>query len=87
MTGVMGCPQGDHRLAVQQARQMPGQWVLAATYNSSASAKSAARTIRSGDRLLRFYLPAGSFEARTELTQDGADLYVCYVGKQDGAAA
>lgn len=82
MTGVKGIRHADHKLAAQQARELPGQWVLAATYNSSSSAKSAARTIRSGDRLLRFYLPAGTFEARTELTQDGADLFVRYVAGQ-----
>ncbi|MFD4258183.1 hypothetical protein ACFWR9_11270 [Streptomyces sp. NPDC058534] len=88
MSGVKGAPHADHRLAADQARQIPGLWVLAATYNSSYSAKSAARTIRRGDELLRFYSPAGAFGTRVELTQDGADLYVKYlVDQTEGAPA
>ncbi len=87
MSGVKGVRHADHRLAADQARQMPGQWVLAATYNSGYSAKSAARAIRRGTELLRFYGPAGDFEARTELTQDGADLYVRYVAGQPEEAS
>ncbi|MEU7403845.1 hypothetical protein [Streptomyces sp. NPDC044948] len=88
MSGVQGVQHADHRLAASQARQMPGRWVLAATYNSSYSAKSAARAIRRGDELLRFYSPVGSFEARTELTQDGADLFVRFLADQpEGVSA
>lgn len=67
----------DHQHAAEQARQMPGQWVLAATYASSASAKDTARRVRTGDGLPA-YRPASSFQARTQLTQDGADLWVCH---------
>ncbi|MFF3847992.1 hypothetical protein [Streptomyces sp. NPDC002328] len=68
----------DHQHAAQQAREMPGQWVLAGTYGSRASAADAALHVRTG-RDLAAYRPAGSFEARPELTQDGADLWVRYV--------
>ncbi|WND34008.1 hypothetical protein RI578_06730 [Streptomyces sp. BB1-1-1] len=88
MSGVKGARHANHQLAADQARQVPGQWVLAATYNSSYSAKSAARSIRRGDELLRFYSPVGAFDARTELTQDGADLFVRFLADQpEGASA
>ncbi|MGW1796871.1 hypothetical protein ACWCQN_12880 [Streptomyces sp. NPDC001984] len=74
-------PASDHRHAADQARQMPGQWVLAGTYGSRASAMSAANMVRTGDRLPS-YRPAGAFEARPELTQDGCDLWVRYVANR-----
>lgn len=88
MTGVKGSPRADHRHAAEQAKQLPGQWVLAATYRSTQSAKSAARLIRTGGGTnLPFYHPAGAFEARHALTQDGADLYIRYVDPAAVAAA
>ncbi|MFJ4551034.1 hypothetical protein ACIP4X_17705 [Streptomyces sp. NPDC088817] len=77
-------PRADHQHAAQQARQMPGEWVLAATYGSRASAVSASLQVRTGEKIPA-YRPAGNFKARTELTQDGADLYVRYVARQEGA--
>ncbi|WP_432169118.1 hypothetical protein [Streptomyces sp. 1222.5] len=71
----------DHQAAARQARQLPGQWVLAGLYSSRASAVSAALQVRTGERIPA-YLPAGSFEARTEVTQDGADLWVRYIADQ-----
>lgn len=78
-------PRADHQHAAGQARQMPGQWVLAATYSSRASAVSAALQVRTGERIPA-YRPAGAYEARTEVTQDGADLYVRYVHPEALAA-
>ena len=57
---------------------MPGQWVLASTYASRASAVSAALQVRTAAKAPA-YGPAGSFQARPELTQDGADLWVRYI--------
>ncbi|MGW0583525.1 hypothetical protein ACWD25_48205 [Streptomyces sp. NPDC002920] len=71
-------PRPDHRIAADQARQLPGQWVLAGTYPSSVSAKGASLQVRTGTRLPA-YRPAGAFEARTEITQDGVDLWVRYL--------
>jgi hypothetical protein len=76
----------DHQHAADQARQMPGQWVLAGTYGSSASAQSAALQVRNGEKAPA-YRPAGAFEARTKITQDGADLWVRYVGQDRRAAS
>lgn len=74
----------DHQHAADQARQMPGQWVFAGAYNSRASAASTARLVRTpDDRSGRFYGPTGSFAARTELTDDGADLYVRYIADRN----
>ncbi|MFE6362923.1 hypothetical protein ACFVP3_23355 [Streptomyces sp. NPDC057806] len=78
MSGHTVRARTDHQHAAQQARQIPAQWVLAGTYGSRASAVSAASQVRSGDRLPA-YRPAGSFEARSEVTQDGVDLWVRYV--------
>ncbi|MEU1596162.1 hypothetical protein ABZ468_25715 [Streptomyces sp. NPDC005708] len=79
MSGPVNNARTDHRHAADQARQLPDQWVLAGTYGSTASAKSAARMVRAGDDKLPFYRPAGAFDTRTELTQDGTDLFVRYL--------
>lgn len=71
----------DHRHAAEMARQLPGQWVLAGSYNGRQSAAGAAYMVRTGSDALPHYQPSGAFEARTELTQDGADLYVRYIGQ------
>ena len=85
MSGHTTKARTDHQHAAQQARQMPGLWVLAGTYNSRASAVSAALQVRTGEHIPA-YRPAGSFQARTELTQVGADLWVCYPARpQDGS--
>lgn len=62
---------------------MPGQWVLAGTYASSASAVAAALQVRTGEKAPG-YRPAGAYESRTELTQDGADLWVRYLATSGG---
>ncbi|MFF3884103.1 hypothetical protein [Streptomyces sp. NPDC001914] len=72
-------PKPDHQHAAEQARQMPGTWVLAGPYASTANAKVAALHVRQGERgRLPAYTPAGAFKARSELTQEGADLWVCF---------
>jgi hypothetical protein len=78
VSGLKARPRADHQHAADQARQMPGTWVLAGTYASRASAVSAALQVRTGERLSA-YRPAGTYEARTELTDDGADLWVRYI--------
>lgn len=79
-------PRADHQHAADQARQMPGQWVLAGTYGSRASAQAAAVQVRTGRRAAA-YLPAGTYQARTEVTQDGADLWVRYAAPAEPAAS
>ena len=75
----------DHQQAARQARQMPGQWVLSGIYGSWASATSAALQVRTGERIPA-YRPAGSFCARTEVTQEGADLWVRFIAEQPEGA-
>jgi hypothetical protein len=79
-------PRADHQHAADQAKQMPGTWVLAGTYASRATAVSTALQVRTGERACA-YRPAGAYEARTELTQDGADLWVRYRVPSEGTAA
>ena len=73
-------PRADHAHVAAMARRMPGTEVLAGTYNSGSTAASVAWQVCTGRNGMPAYQPAGSFEARTELTQDGADLYIRYVG-------
>lgn len=84
MSGVKGQQRVDHLHAATQARQLAGQWVLAGTYGSRASAVTATFAVRTGR--MPAYQPAGTFEARPELTEDGADLWVRYVAPQAVAA-
>jgi hypothetical protein len=71
----------DHQHAAQQAREMPGRWVLAGSYGSRASAVSAALQVRTAEKLPA-YRPAGHYEGRAELTQDGADLWVRHLDQR-----
>ncbi|MFF4385553.1 YqaJ viral recombinase family protein [Streptomyces sp. NPDC001552] len=68
----------DHAAAAAEARKVPGRWVLAGLCPSSSSAAGVGRNVAHGR--LAHYLPAGSFEARKELTQDGAKLFVRFMG-------
>ncbi|MEV4033447.1 hypothetical protein [Streptomyces umbrinus] len=81
MSRLKSRPRADHQHAAEQAKQLPGMWVLAATYGSRASAVSAALQVRTGE-YLPAYRPSGTYEGRPELTQDGADLWVRYVTGQ-----
>lgn len=85
MSGVKGQQRIDHRHAARQARELAGQWVLAGTYSSRASAVSATFLVRTGRTPA--YQPAGTFEARHELSEDGTDLWVRYVDAAAVAAA
>ncbi|CBG73079.1 hypothetical protein SCAB_60601 [Streptomyces scabiei 87.22] len=84
MSRLAARPRADHQHAASMARQMPGTEVFAGTYGSSLSATAAARAVRTGQRAAA-YKPAGAFAARIEVTQDGVDLWVRYLG--EGAAA
>ncbi|MFD1656944.1 hypothetical protein ACFSL4_01515 [Streptomyces caeni] len=86
MSRLKARPRPDHQHAAQQARQMPGQWVLAGTYQSRASAVAAAFQVRTGERVPA-YRPAGTYEGRPEVTQDGADLWVRYLGQPEEVSA
>jgi hypothetical protein len=65
----------DHAAVAEQARAVPGRWVLAATYASLASADSAARRVPLAERMPN-YEPAGAFEAYAITTTEGPVLWV-----------
>lgn len=68
----------DHDAVAAAARLAPGAWVLAGLYPSSTSAAGVSRNVTKGR--MAHYQPAGSFEARRELVQDGVKLFVRYTG-------
>jgi hypothetical protein len=78
-------PRANHKDVADQARRQPGQWVVVNDYRSNIAADGAAYVIRSGYRHSGHsypppYHPAGTFEARTELIEDGTRVYARYVG-------
>lgn len=54
-------------------RAHPDQWTRIRTYPAAYSAVGVARGIRLG--LIAAYGPTGTFDARTELVDDGTALY------------
>lgn len=72
-------PLADHALRADDCRRHPGMWIEIGVYNSRQSAVSTARRIRLADRL-RHYAPAGAYETRTALVDDGTALYARYTG-------
>lgn len=78
-------PHVNHRRAAAELREQPGTWLPVGEYRNSMTADSAARLIRaatggSAPYTARFYAPAGAFEARTRLTEDGTLVEARYVG-------
>jgi len=76
-------PRNDHRASAAQARKNTGLWIFAGSYNSTMSARGAQREVSVAERFPS-YRPAGTFEARVELTQDGANLFVRHLGTGAG---
>jgi hypothetical protein len=78
-------PVIDHQAAAANLRAKPGKWLLVGEYRSGQSAVHMAWAVRAGwtKSGTSPYAPAGSFEARTRLTEYGAALLACYVGPTD----
>ncbi|MBZ6250518.1 hypothetical protein KVH27_19320 [Streptomyces olivaceus] len=81
-------PRADHQQAAAHARQQPGVWLPVTEYRSVLTARTVAYRIRTGRPLgnTRYgtpYTPADLFEARTELTDDGARLDIRYTARQE----
>jgi hypothetical protein len=72
-------PIANHAMRADDCRRHPGMWIEVGIYNSRQSAESTARHIRTAERL-RYYTPAGAYETRTELVDDGTALYARYTG-------
>lgn len=65
----------DHAAVAELARAVPGRWVPAGAYASLVTADGAARRIPRALRM-RFYEPAGAFEAYAHTTVDGPVVWV-----------
>ncbi|MET9138850.1 hypothetical protein [Streptomyces parvulus] len=81
-------PRANHPEAIANARSQPGVWLPVAEYGSTLSARTLAYRIRTGKPLgdQRYgtpYRPASAFEARTELTENGARLDIRYTARQE----
>jgi hypothetical protein len=75
-------PAADHQASADEMRDHPNQWQHVHTYPARYAAVSVAGGIRRGG-LGQAYQPAGAFEARTEMVDDGTAVYARYVG-EDG---
>ena len=80
----------DHFAVAEQCRAHPGEWLPVGEYNSTQSAKGLIHGIHGAHvrntNLRSAYSPAGSFEARQELTEFGARVEARYVGVSDDVA-
>ncbi|MGW0626497.1 hypothetical protein [Streptomyces sp. NPDC002758] len=83
-------PLIDHKQAAANCRRQPGTWKVIGEYRSSTSADGTAYAIRAAYQhtahLASPYAPAGAFEARTVLTQEGVNVIARYVGVSDDVA-
>lgn len=79
-------PAANHQAAAEQLRQQPGVWQPVHEYRSAITAHTVARCIRTGNRMggtsQNPYTPAGAYEARTELTEDGIRVHARYIGEE-----
>lgn len=78
-------PLIDHQQAAANCRRQPGTWKVIGEYRSSIGADAIAGHIRSGYRYYGRgpspYEPRDAFEARTVLTEDGANVLARFVGE------
>jgi hypothetical protein len=80
----------DHFAVAAACRANPGEWQPVGEYNSTQSAYGAMVHVRkaviksAGQQSA--YTPAGSFEARQELTEFGARVEARFVGSADDTA-
>ena len=79
MSRLIKRPLANHALRADDCRRHPGVWIEIGSYRSNISARGICNMIRKGLRT-PYYLPAGSFEARTKLVDDGTVVYARYVG-------
>lgn len=78
----------SHRAAAERCRQQPGEWLKVGDYANDLTAYGIVRAIVKGDGSVIAYLPAGSFEGRSEQTETGTTVYARYVGPVvEGGAA
>jgi hypothetical protein len=71
----------DHAQVAAALRAAPGQWLTVGEYHNPTTVTRIAHMIRSASFALSiWYGPAGAFETRTRLTEDGTLLEACFVG-------
>ncbi|MFE2967500.1 hypothetical protein ACFXKC_28280 [Streptomyces sp. NPDC059340] len=89
MSRLAARPKVNHVEAAAKLRAQPGEWMLLGEYGSTQSAEGFANSIRTAyvkrGPSPSPYAPAGSFQARTQLTEFGSALWACYVGPTGGA--
>lgn len=80
----------DHFTVAAECRANPGEWQTVGEYNSTQSAYGAMghiiNAVIKSPSQRSAYSPAGSFEARQELTEFGARVEARYVGVSDDLA-
>lgn len=70
----------SHKQVAERCRQQPGEWLPVGEYVNGQSAGSIVSAIAKGGSSVLAYLPAGTFEARSEHTETGTAVYARYVG-------
>lgn len=71
----------DHARVAACLRALPGQWQLVGEYKNSSTATNTTSMIRrAGQPSGRHYQPAGAYEARMVLTDDGTRIEARYCG-------
>lgn len=71
-------PRVSHQAAAAKLREHPNEWQVVGTY-SSVSGPGMASHIRTA--FLIAYEPAGAFDARTEVVEDGTRVHARYIGE------
>ena len=87
MSRLVKRPRVDHAKTAAELRAAPGTWRSVGEYRSSQSAEHMAYAVRTAWSKTKDgspYAPAGSFQAKTRLTEYGAELYIRYVGWKGG---
>lgn len=74
-------PSAQHSARAARMRARPREWRLVTVYRSSISAKSTAHQITTATgKIARWYVPAGAFEARSVVVDEGTAVYARYIG-------
>lgn len=68
-----------HDVIAQTCRNQPRAWVLVRTYNTKKVAYDTALRISEGVTY-KAYRPAGSFEGRYEMSDEGWTVFARYIG-------
>lgn len=85
-------PYVDHAATAAALRAQPRVWLVVGEYRNSITAKGVARMIRTGRsdgvrKIGRHYQPAGQYETRTTLTDDGTLLEARYLPDRQRASS